>query len=63
VKYVDAKNTSKTCPLCSGYLVAYGGRLMKCEPCNLIIDRDVAAVLTFRCGEPGSPKEPSRGKG
>jgi transposase len=63
VRYVDAKNTSKTCPPCSGYLVAHGGRLMKCERCSLTMDRDVAAVLTFRRGEPGSPKEPSRGKG
>jgi putative transposase len=48
VKYVDAKNTSKTCPLCSGYMVAYGGRLMKCKRCTLTMDRDVVAVLNLQ---------------
>jgi putative transposase len=55
VKYVDAKNTSKTCPLCSGYLVAYGGRLMKCEKCNLIMDRDIVAVLNLQMRGAGFP--------
>ena len=55
VKYVDAKNTSKTCPLCSGHLVAYGGRLMSCEKCNLIIDRDIAAVLNLQMRGAGFP--------
>jgi putative transposase len=56
VKYVDAKNTSKTCPLCSGYLVAYGGRLMKCEKCNLTMDRDVVAVLNLEMRGAGFPQ-------
>jgi putative transposase len=56
VKYVDAKNTSKTCPLCSGYLVAYGGRSMRCEPCNLIMDRDVVAVLNLQMRGAGFPQ-------
>ena len=55
VKYVDAKNTSKTCPLCSGYLVAYEGRLMKCEKCSLIMDRDVVAVLNLQMWGAGVP--------
>jgi putative transposase len=55
VKYVDAKNTSKTCPLCSGYLVAYGGRLMRCERCDLIMDRDVVAVLNLQMRGAGVP--------
>ena len=55
VKYVDAKNTSKTCPLCSGYLVAYEGRLMKCEKCSLIMDRDVVAVLNLQMRGAGVP--------
>jgi putative transposase len=56
VKYVNAKNTSKTCPLCSGYLVAYEGRLMKCEKCNIIMDRDVAAVLNLQMRGAGFPQ-------
>ena len=48
VKYVDARNTSRVCPLCSGYLVAYEGRLTKCGNCNLILDRDVVAVLNLQ---------------
>jgi len=56
VKYVDAKNTSKTCPLCSGYLVAYGGRLMKCEKCSLTMDRDVVAVLNLQMRGAGFPQ-------
>ena len=56
VKYVDAKNTSKTCPLCSGYLVAYGGRLMKCEKCSLTMDRDVVAVLNLEMRGAGFPQ-------
>jgi len=56
VKYVDAKNTSKTCPLCSGYLVAYGGRLMKCEKCSLTMDRDIAAVLNLQMRGAGLPQ-------
>jgi putative transposase len=56
VKYVDAKNTSKTCPLCSGYMVAYGGRLMKCEKCSLIMDRDIVAVLNLQMRGAGFPQ-------
>lgn len=55
-KYVDAKNTSKTCPLCSGYLVAYEGRSMRCEPCHLIMDRDVVAVLNLQMRGVGFPQ-------
>ena len=56
MKYVDAKNTSKTCPLCSGYLVAHGGRLMKCEPRNLIMDRDIVAALNLQMRGAGLPQ-------
>jgi len=52
---VDAKNTSKTCPLCSGHLVAYGSRLMTCGKCNLIMDRDVIAVLNLQMRGAGFP--------
>ena len=48
VKYVDPKGSSKTCPLCSGYLVAYGGRLMRCGKCVLVMDRDVVAALNLQ---------------
>jgi putative transposase len=56
VKYVNAKNTSKTCPLCSGYLVAYEGRLMRCGKCKLAMDRDVVAVLNIQMREVGFPQ-------
>ena len=59
VKYVDARNTSKTCPLCSGSMASYGGRLMKCEKCNIIVDRDIVAVLNPQMRGAGFPKEPS----
>jgi len=48
VKYVDPRNSSKTCPLCSGRMATYEGRLMKCENCGIIADRDVIAVLNLR---------------
>lgn len=48
VKYVNPLNSSKTCPVCSGKLLAYRGRLMKCENCKIIADRDVVACLNLR---------------
>ncbi|RLI75633.1 transposase [Archaeoglobales archaeon] len=48
VKYVNPANSSKTCPLCSGRLSAYEGRLIMCKNCGLIQDRDVIAVLYLR---------------
>lgn len=48
VKYVNPANSSKTCPLCSGRLSAYEGRLIMCKNCGLIQDRDVIAVLNLR---------------
>lgn len=47
VKYVNPSNSSKTCPVCSGRLSAYRGRLMKCK-CGLVLDRDVIACLNLR---------------
>ncbi|MEM3636539.1 MAG: zinc ribbon domain-containing protein [Thermoproteota archaeon] len=35
-------------PLCSGSMASYEGRLMKCEECNIILDRDVVAVLNLQ---------------
>jgi len=48
VKYVNLLNSSKTCPLCSGHLVTYEGRLVRCENCGFIHDRDVIACLNLR---------------
>ena len=48
VKYINPKNSSKTCPLCSGRMAAYKDRLMRCEKCGLISDRDVVAVLNIQ---------------
>jgi putative transposase len=56
VKYVDAKNTSKTCPLCSGYLVAYEGRLMKYGKCSTVMDKDIVAVLNLQMRGEGFPQ-------
>ncbi|MDK2795133.1 MAG: putative transposase [Archaeoglobaceae archaeon] len=48
VKYADPKNSSKTCPLCSGSLASYEGRFMKCKICGCIMDRDVVAVINLQ---------------
>ncbi|MEM0080116.1 MAG: transposase [Nitrososphaerota archaeon] len=48
VKYVNPAKSSKTCPLCSGSMASYGGRIMKCEECGLMMDRDVVAVLNLQ---------------
>jgi len=48
IKYVNPRNSSKTCPLCSGRMATYGDRLMKCKKCNLVLDRDVVAVLNLQ---------------
>ncbi|MEM3809653.1 MAG: zinc ribbon domain-containing protein, partial [Thermoproteota archaeon] len=50
VKYVNPKNSSKTCPLCSGSMASYLGRIMKCE------DRDVVAVLNLQMRGEGFPQ-------
>ena len=47
VKYVNPSNSSKTCPVCSGRLSAYRGRLMKCK-CGFVQDRDIIACLNLR---------------
>jgi transposase len=60
---VDAKNTSKTCPICSGYLVAHGGRLMKCKKYNLTMDRDVAAALNLQMRGAGLPQRALKREG
>ena len=62
VKYVNPKNSSKTCPLCSGRMATYEGRLMKCKKCGFVQDRDVVAVLNLQMwGLRGYPESPIRG--
>lgn len=64
VKYVNPANSSKTCPLCSGRLSAYEGRLMRCGRCGYVGDRDVIAVMNLRMWGLGvAPKggEPLKG--
>ncbi|MEM3661962.1 MAG: transposase [Sulfolobales archaeon] len=56
VKYVDPKNSSKVCPVCSGSMASYLGRLMKCEECGLAMDRDVIAVLNLQMRGEGFPQ-------
>ena len=56
VKYVNPANSSKTCPLCSGSMASYGDRLMKCEKCNLTMDRDVIACLNLQMRGAGFPQ-------
>jgi len=48
VKYINPKNSSKACPLCSGRMATYEGRLMKCKKCGFIADRDIIAVLNLQ---------------
>ena len=48
VKFINPSNSSKTCPLCSGRLSAYEGRLTKCKNCGFVQDRDIVAVLNLR---------------
>ena len=46
VKYIDPRNTSRTCPVCGSELEesSNGRRLMRCQKCGLEEDRDVVAV-------------------
>jgi len=46
VKYIDPRNTSRTCPVCGSELKesSNGRRLMRCQKCGLEEDRDVVAV-------------------
>ena len=49
VVYVDARGTSRLCPICGGKLrkSPNGYRLMRCPSCGLIDDRDVIAFLNL----------------
>jgi transposase len=50
-------------PLCSGYLVAYGGRLMRCEECSLTMDRDVVATINPQMRGAGLPQRALKREG
>ncbi|MEM1660170.1 MAG: zinc ribbon domain-containing protein [Candidatus Bathyarchaeia archaeon] len=52
------KTPPKPCPLCSGSMASYGGRIMRCEKCGLAMDRDIVAVLNPQMRGAGLPKEP-----
>jgi len=57
VRFVNPTYSSRTCPVCSAPLKAYRGRLMRCEGCGLVIDRDEAAALNLQMwGVRGSPE-------
>jgi len=56
VKYVDPKNSSKICPVCSGSMASYLGRLMKCKECGFVMDRDIVAVLNLQMRGEGFPQ-------
>jgi len=48
VIYVDAKGTSRTCPICGEKLSLNGHRIMKCKKCGLGADRDVIGACNIR---------------
>jgi len=65
---INPRGTSSKCPRCSGKLVEYKHRVLKCKKCGFIGDRDVTATLNIyrkymskysRCGVPGvAPNTP-----
>jgi len=59
---VNPRGTSSRCPRCGSRLAGGGHRVMKCNKCGFIGDRDVVATVNLymrfsskysRCGEPG----------
>ena len=68
VAKIDPRGTSSKCPRCSGKLVEYGHRVLRCRKCGFIGDRDVTATINIykkyiskysRCGVPGvAPNAP-----
>ncbi|MEM1587043.1 MAG: transposase, partial [Candidatus Bathyarchaeia archaeon] len=53
VKYVNPKNSSK---VCSESMASYLDRLMKCEECGFVMDRDIVAVLNIQMRGEGFPQ-------
>jgi putative transposase len=68
VAKIDPRGTSSKCPRCSGKLVEYGHRVLRCRKCGFIGDRDVTATINIykkyiskhsRCGVSGvAPNAP-----
>ena len=60
VDYVKAYRTSSLCPICGYKLNPNGQRLLKCNKCGLIFDRDVAATYNLfkRSQNVGSLRSP-----
>jgi len=60
VDYVKAYRTSSLCPICRYKLNLNGQRLLKCNKCGLIFDRDVAATYNLfkRSQNVGSLRSP-----
>ncbi|MEM1585974.1 MAG: zinc ribbon domain-containing protein [Candidatus Bathyarchaeia archaeon] len=56
VKYVNPKNSSKVYPDRKPCFQNRLGRLMKCEECSLIMDRDVVAALNIQMRGVGFPQ-------
>jgi len=47
VAKIDPRGTSSKCPRCSGKLVEYGHRVLRCMKCGFIGDRDVTATINI----------------
>ena len=45
--FVSPAGTSKHCPVCGGYMKKRRNRKLYCPTCNLLLDRDVVAVLNL----------------
>jgi putative transposase len=65
---INPRGTSSKCPACGGKLDEYEHRVLRCEKCGFVGDRDVIAVMNIykkyvskysRCGVPGvAPNAP-----
>jgi len=59
VKLVDPKNSSSICPLCGGEMAKLRkGQMVKCENCDLELDRQLCGAINIylrMCGFPPSP--------
>ncbi len=47
VRLLDPKNSTKTCPRCGGDMKHREGQVLKCEVCNLEIDRQLNASINL----------------
>ncbi|MGB9914310.1 MAG: zinc ribbon domain-containing protein [Candidatus Bathyarchaeales archaeon] len=46
VRYVEAKDTSRTCHRC-GHVVQVKGRAFKCQKCGMLYNRDLNACVNI----------------